>query len=259
MDVAILDFAKAFDTVPHQRLLHRLLAYGIGGTTYKWLKSFLIGRYQRVQINGCHSHWLHVTSGVPQGTVLGPLLFLIYINSLTENINSNIRLFADDCIIYREITTINDNNILQNDLNTLCKWEKDWQMNFNKSKCHVMHITNKRKPLTHQYNMSGIILSTVAEYPYLGISIQNDLKWTSHINKICSKANKTLGLLKRNINKCTRETKNLAYFSFLRLNMHHQLGILTLKYILMPLKKFNADPHVSWSLSIDALPVLRLC
>ena len=221
VDVAILDFSKAFDTVPHQRLLQKLLACGIGGTTYTWIKSFLVERYQRVQINGSHSSWLPVLSGVPQGTVLGPLLFLIYINDLTNNLQSDIRLFADDCILYREVKNSSDSAVLQSDLDALCSWEEKWQMKFNKNKCHVMHITNKTKPISYNYKMSSTTLSAVQEYPYLGVTIQNNLKWSSHINKICSKANKTLGLLKRNINKCTRETKEIAYFSLVRPHLEY--------------------------------------
>ena len=127
----ILDFSKAFDTVPHNRLLNKLDRYGIRNKTHTWISNFLKYRKQRVVIGGEHSTWTQVMSGVPQGTVLGPLLFLTYINDLPNNIHSSICLFADDCVLYREIKNEIDSQELQKVLNSLMKWEYDWQMNFN--------------------------------------------------------------------------------------------------------------------------------
>ena len=101
--MVIMDFEKAFDKVPHRRLLAKIHNYGIGGRLLKWIESFLTGRRQRVQCNGECSEWADVTSGVPQGTVTGPLWFLIFINDLPLRISSKIRLFADDCVVYRQI------------------------------------------------------------------------------------------------------------------------------------------------------------
>ena len=109
-DLILLDFSKAFDCVPHQRLLHKLHYYGISGPTLYWVKSFLSNRTQHVSINGSHSALANVTSGVPQGSVLGPVLFLLYINDITNQIQSNIRLFADDSIVYREIRSPADHH-----------------------------------------------------------------------------------------------------------------------------------------------------
>ena len=127
----ILDFSKAFDTVPNNRLLNKLDRYGIRNKTHTWISKFLKYRKQRVVIGGEHSTWTQVMSGVPQGTVLGPLLFLTYINDLPNNIHSSIRLFADNCVLYREIKNEIDSQERQKDLNSLMKWEYDWQMNFN--------------------------------------------------------------------------------------------------------------------------------
>ena len=104
-----------------------------------------------VIINGSSSSWAPVTSGVPQRTVLGPLLFLIYINDIAVDIKSTIRLFADDCVLYREIKSHNDSNLLQQDLDTLCRWAYKWQMRFNVSKCHIMYMTRKKSPLSSTY------------------------------------------------------------------------------------------------------------
>jgi len=121
-DMAIFDFSKAFDSVPHKRLITKLHAYGIRNNILKWISTFLTSRRQRVVVNGCQSSWLPVASGVPQGTVLGPLLFLLYINDITCSINSEVRLFADDCIVYRTITNTLDSTILQQDIDTFQTW-----------------------------------------------------------------------------------------------------------------------------------------
>ena len=108
VDIVYTDFKKAFDTVPHSRLLHKLRGYGIRGKVLNWLKSFLTGRRQRVILNGSSSKWTPVISGVPQGTILGPLCFLLYINDLPDRISSSIKLFADDCKVYRDIRSKSD-------------------------------------------------------------------------------------------------------------------------------------------------------
>ena len=130
-DAILLDFAKAFDKVPHKRLLSKLSSYGITSNTHNWITSFLSNRKQRVSVNGALSDITDVTSGVPQGSVLGPILFLLYINDINENIQSSIRLFADDSIIYRKINSNIDHQILQTDLIQLEKWSDKWQMQFN--------------------------------------------------------------------------------------------------------------------------------
>ena len=143
VDVIILDFSKASDTVPHNRLVHnnnnndnniKLSRYGVRGQLLQWIASFLKGRSQRVVVDGAHSSsWIHVDSGVPQGTVLGPLLFLAHINDITEVIQSQCRLFADDCLLYRPIRTEQDQIILQQDLDRLQTWSSNWGMRFNAS------------------------------------------------------------------------------------------------------------------------------
>ena len=119
VDTFILDFEKAFDTPPHELLKSKLFSYGIGGKTLKWIDSFLCFRQQRVVVNGVKSDWAPVLSGVPQGTVLGPLLFSLYINDISSDIESEIRLFADDCVCYREIKDEKDTMKLQRDIDRL--------------------------------------------------------------------------------------------------------------------------------------------
>ena len=133
-----MDFSKAFDLVPHQRLLLKLKHAGITGSLHKWVTNFLTKRSQQVVLEGVSSSSITVTSGVPQGTVLGPLFFILYLNDLPEGITSQVRLLADDCILYRQISSDEDREKLQADINILCNWESHWQMRFNML-CHARH------------------------------------------------------------------------------------------------------------------------
>ena len=144
-DCAILDFSKAFDKVPHQRLRSKLQCYGIRNRTLHWIMAFLSDRNKRVIKDSAASLFSSVESGFPQGTVLGPLLFLIFINDIDNNITSNIRLFADDCLVYRQIDSANDQIAQQRDIDTLLHWAKTWQMLFNVDKCTVLQISRGRK------------------------------------------------------------------------------------------------------------------
>ena len=130
VDTFILDFEKAFDTPPHELLKSKLFSYGIGGTTLNWINAFLCFRQQRVVVNGIKSDWAPFVSGVPQGTVIGPLLFSLYIHDISAGIESEIRLFADDWICYREIKNEEDTLKLQRDINRLGSWARKWGMKF---------------------------------------------------------------------------------------------------------------------------------
>jgi hypothetical protein len=216
VDLITLDFSKAFDKVPHQRLLLKLSYYGIRNQTLRWISAFLSNRTQKVQVNGSHSSEAAVTSGVPQGTVLGPALFLLYINDISSTINSNMRLFADDSIIYRDINSPDDHAILQDDLEKLLSWANKWQMDFNSSKCTVMSITNKKTTSQFNYNMNNITLQRVSHQDYLGVTISHNLQWESHINRITKSASSNLGLLRRTLHSCSKETKSVAYKTMIR-------------------------------------------
>ena len=148
VDRAILDFTKAFDKVPHKRLIHKLNYYGISGSIATWIETFLIGRTKQVVVNWATSSSTIVTSGVPQGTVLVPLLFLLYINDLPDNLSTSVRLFADACILYTLIRTQNDYSLLQNDLLKLQKWQDKWLMKFNPGKCYTMTLATRTPTLT---------------------------------------------------------------------------------------------------------------
>ena len=216
IDTAILDFAKAFDKVPHQRLLYKLQYYGLNPQTTRWIENFLKNRQQRVIIDGINSDYLPVTSGVPQGTVLGPILFLIFINDLPTNISSNIRLFADDCLLYNTIKTDNDQKTLQDDLDRLCTWTKTWQMEFNVDKCHIMHFNMKKNTPKRTYSMMDKTLIDVEHHPYLGLELDNKLNWHKHISNITAKAQRKLNFIQRNMLKCPPTLKAKTYFTLIR-------------------------------------------
>ena len=208
-DVQILDFQKAFDVVPHQRLLQKLNFYGIWGPLLQWIEKWLTTRTQRVVVEGETSNAAQVKSGVPQGTVLGPLMFLLYINDIVDYIDSStrIRLFADDCLLYRVIQSPQDAEILQTDLNSLCDWADKWQMKFNTAKCKTVRITTKKHPIITSYTMNTDFLEHVTHHPYLGVEISHNLKWSLHIDNIIAKANKALWFVRRNLWRCPQKVK----------------------------------------------------
>ena len=199
VEMIVLDFSKAFDKVPHKRLMKKLWNYGVRGKTHSWIQSFLTTRQQRVAVDGENSDWVSVDSGVPQGTVLGPTLFLAFINDLVRAAkHSQVRLFADDCVLYREVKNQEDCELLQADLENLEKWEEKWSMSFNPDKCNSISITRKRNKLCHSYKLHNQDLKQVSSTPYLGVELSSDLTWHDQINKVCSKGNKTA---------CLSETK----------------------------------------------------
>ena len=195
VDIIYLDFQKAFDKVPHKRLVNKLKAHGIVGNVLQWVQNWLQGRQQRVVMNGETSDWSDVLSGVPQGSVLGPVLFLIYINDIDAGLTSRLLKFADDTKLFRAVTNRNDIDLLQDDLNKLCNWSKDWLMPFNVDKCKIMHVG--RGVTSNEYFMHASKLIDVDNECDLGVIIQNDLKVSSQCNKVCKTANRILGMISR--------------------------------------------------------------
>ena len=197
VDIIYLDFQKAFDKVPHQRLLLKLKAHGIGDSTTDWIEQWLTGRRQRVVVDGEVSNWKSVLSGVPQGSVLGPILFLIYINDLDDSITSNVLKFADDTKLFRKVITDGDKQHLQNDLDRLVKWSEKWQMLFNFGKCKCLHTGHGN--LDVNYKMDDTVLGTTVKEKDLGVTINADMKVSEQCGIAASKGNQILGLIRRNI------------------------------------------------------------
>ena len=222
-----MDLSKAFDVVPHESLLNKLNWYGVSGTTNKWIRSFLTDRQQKVVVDGAASSKAAVTSGVPQGTVLGPALFLAYINDLPDVVShSTVRLFADDCILYRQIRSATDVNKLQQDLTNLEAWEKQWLMQFNPSKCCKMAISlARKKQITASYTLHNTTLEEVTSTKYLGVTIQSNLQWDQHIHEKTAKANRTLGLLKRNVRTPNKNTRENAYKTLVRPHLEYAAAV----------------------------------
>ena len=140
IDAIYLDFQKAFDSVPHQRLLRKVRSYCIDGKILKWIEAFLMDRQQKVIVNGTESDWARVTSGIPQGSVLGPILFIIFINDMPGETICPIKLFADDAKLFQSVQTLDDCKQIQDDLNKLHLWARKWQLNFHPKKCTVLRV-----------------------------------------------------------------------------------------------------------------------
>jgi len=218
IDAILLDFSKAFDKVDHEGLLLKLDHCGISDSLLSWIRSFLIGRGQKVLVDGTMSAPRPVLSGVPQGTVLGPLLFLIYINDISDHLSqgTEIRLFADDSLLYRTINSPEDAVTLQKDLDQLQRWEATWKMEFHPQKCQLLRITNKRKFIHSQYNIHNVILEETCSAKYLGVTIDSKLRWKKHYSHIVKKANNVLSFLQRNLNNCPPHIKDKCYKALVR-------------------------------------------
>ena len=215
-DVIFLDFSKAFDKVDHTYLIHKLNFYGIRGELLSWLEDFLSDRYQSVIIEGFQSSTTKVTLGVPQGSVLAPLLFLCFINDLPVNIKNKINLYADDVLLYSTINSLDDCYQLQADLNTLEQWANRWRMVFNPSKCEYLIITNKLHSISTQYHIQKHTIKEVTHAKYLGVIIDQHLTWNEHTNYATSKANEVKCFLQHNLKSCPTTVKTTCYNSLIR-------------------------------------------
>ena len=221
VDAIHLDFQKAFDTVAHRRLMVKLKAYGIDGKLLKWIEGFLSGRSQHVKVNGCKSSEGTVISGVPQGSVLGPLLFVLYINDLPDELECMSLMFADDTKVYQTITTEEDTAAVQRDLLKLEEWSAKWLLLFHPGKCKVLTIGDLEKiirPRAFKYELHGVVLEHEFEEKDLGITIDNLLKFDVHIEDKIKKANTMLGMIRRSFSCLSKEVFLPLYKSLVR---HH--------------------------------------
>jgi hypothetical protein len=218
IDVIYLDLAKAFDKVSHNKLLIKLKAYGINGNLLSWIKDFLIGRKQRVVVNGTTSPWTQVTSGVPQGSVLGPVLFVIYVNDLPETTLAIAQMFADDTKLFQIVTDNSSRRSLQDDINRLSDWAEKWQLNFNSSKCKVLHIgrTNQQFTYTMSDKAGTYHLESTTLEKDLGVHMDPELKFSQHIEKQVNKANQILGMIRRTFEYMSAEIMSKLFTSLVR-------------------------------------------
>ena len=197
VDVIYLDFQKAFDKVPHQRLILKLKSHGMGNSIINWIEQWLKDRRQRIVVDGEVSSWKPVLSGVPQGSVLGPILFLVYINDLEEGVTGNILKFADDTKLFRKVKEIGDKQKLQDDIDKFVKWSEKWQMLFNFGKCKCLHIGSGNTGVN--YEMGGTILSKTVKEKDVGVTMNANMKVSEQCRIAASKGNQVLGMIRRNI------------------------------------------------------------
>ena len=198
-DILYLDFAKAFDSVDHNLIIEKLKFFGVRGMVLNWFRDYLNNRTQRVVMEGVCSGLTHVTSGVPQGSILGPLLFVIFINDLPNAVpqTTKVALYADDTKSFRGILSEGDSCDLQQALSNLSTWSSNNNIYFNESICKTMTVTRKKQPIHFIYHLDLFPINKVQEEKDLGVLMTSSLSWDSHIQRISAKANRMLGLLKR--------------------------------------------------------------
>ncbi|MCG7879605.1 MAG: reverse transcriptase family protein, partial [Candidatus Thiodiazotropha endolucinida] len=212
------DFSKAFDRVWHRGLLYKLSRIGCSEQVLKWFSSYLSGRRQCVVLRGTISDWAPVHAGVPQGSILGPLLFLIFINDIVRNINCSIRLFADDTSLYIVVDNPQTAALTINlDLETISKWASDWLVDFNERKTVSLLISKKHNHVTHPaLIMNNTILSESTCHKHLGLTFSNTCDWKEHINRISETAWSRIKLLRALKFRIHRNALESMYFAFIR-------------------------------------------
>ena len=225
MDVIYCDFQKAFDTVAHNRLMDALCHYGLKDPILSWIEDYLKNRKQQVSVNGSKSSLFDVSPRVPQGSVLGPLLFIIYINSMVVKAgDTNLLLYADDVKLYREIKTDEDVETLQTDLDKLYDWTQYSLLKFHPDKCVVMRLMSSRskklKP-NALYNMDERRLKAVSEEKDLGISFNDNLTFEKHINEKVNKANSLVGMVRRTFVYLDKDVFKVLFISIVRPHLEY--------------------------------------
>ena len=218
-DVAMvfLDISRAFDKVWHKGLIYKLKCIGVGGTLLSWFTDYLSFRQQKVVIGGQESSFLKTNAGVPQGSILGPLLFLIFINDIENNIKSDMFIFADDTTLLKSYCDVYEaESCLCEDLNSISIWAKKWMVDFNIKKTIFVNFTLKREKKNLQLYFNGVQVTQQSEHKHLGVVLSDDLKWTKHINYIVGKALQKIGALYRQSSKLSRSQIESIYLSMIR-------------------------------------------
>lgn len=223
IDAVFLDYQKAFDRVPHKRLLLKINAYGISGKVLAWIKSFLTERHMTVSIRGRLSQQTQIQSGVPQGSVLGPVLFLLYINDIVHIVDCNIKLFADDTKIWTQIKDGQDREKLQGNLNKLGDWSNKWLLKFNIGKCKRMHLGTKNDG--NQYYMLNAeersTLTKITEERDLGVWTTDTMKVEKQCHAAANQATSALRLLKLSFQHLDKTTFLLLYKTYVRVHLEY--------------------------------------
>ena len=222
VDIVYLDFAKAFDKVPIKRLISKCEGLGIGGNLLGWIHQWLSGRKQRVVLNGEFSEWRPVGSGVPQGSVLGPTLFLIYINDIDNAVqftSSVLKKFADDTKWGMVVENMHDRMMFQQGLDNLMEWSNEWQMLFNVEKCHIIHAGRNNNGF--QYTMNGRTLDEVDSEKDVGVLLHKSFKPSFQCARAAAKANAVLGQLSRGISYRDSKTFISLYKTFVRPHLEY--------------------------------------
>ena len=211
----VLDFKKAFDKVPHALLMQKVRQIpDLNPQLINWIQNFLTNRRQRVVIRGQVSSERIVSSGVPQGSVLGPTLFLIYINDLPATVDCNVSLYADDTLLYQQVTSQAEAAVFQTNIDAIHKWSTEWMMPFNDTKCHVIAFGDQTfKP---PYNLGDSQMDWVCSTKYLGVILQSDLKFDQHMDIKKRNSLKTLGAIKHILHNAPKNARLLAYTSLCR-------------------------------------------
>lgn len=212
VDVIYLDYEKAFDKVPIRRLLHKLEFVGIRGQLLKWIEAFLRQRTLRVRVGDTLSEHREIHSGVPQGSVLGPVLYILYTFDLPQHLECNVSIFADDTKIFGN--PLIDYDRLQEDLNRIANWSKEWLINLNASKCTVLHIGKSNPRLT--YNLNSTSLMETKVQTDLGVKIAEDLKWEEHITSTTKKAKTLIYLIRKAFGNLTPDMVLRIHKTFIR-------------------------------------------
>ena len=242
VDILFFDFKKAFDRVPHNRLILKLQCLGINGKVLDVIKDFLIGRTFRVSVQGEFSSFKDILSGIPQGSVLGPLLFILFINDLPDCLKSSVKIFADDLKL---IANLSDKTVIDNDLKSLEDWERKWLLEFNSDKCKVLHIDLNDNE--HQdYVLNGKKLKKTEQEKDLGVLTSGTLLWNDQIESCISKANQMLCWISRNLISREKSLMLRVYKTLIRPHLEYCVQLWN-----------PAAEHGNWSLILRIESVQR--